>query len=71
MRQARELPRRRKHRLRPLRPTVGLVENFGPALLDRAVLDALCRALGISFYDAIRRTSSGLDLRLGRGFSRD
>ena len=41
------------------RPTVGLVENFGPALLDRAVLDALCRALGISFYDAIRRNVVG------------
>lgn len=44
------------------RPTVGLVENFGPALLDRALLDALCRALGISFYDAIRRNVVGLDL---------
>jgi hypothetical protein len=44
------------------RPTVGLVENFGPALLDRAVLDALCRALGISFYDAIRRNVVSLDL---------
>jgi L-alanine-DL-glutamate epimerase-like enolase superfamily enzyme len=44
------------------RPTVGLVENFGPALLDRAVLDALCRALGISFYDAIRKNVAGLDL---------
>ena len=44
------------------RPTVGLVENFGPALLDRAVLDALCRVLGISFYDAIRRNVVGLDL---------
>lgn len=44
------------------RPSVGLVENFGPALLDRAVLDALCRALGISFYDAIRRNIVGLEL---------
>jgi L-alanine-DL-glutamate epimerase-like enolase superfamily enzyme len=44
------------------RPTIGLVENFGPALLDRAVLDALCRALGVSFYDAIRRNVVGLDL---------
>jgi L-alanine-DL-glutamate epimerase-like enolase superfamily enzyme len=44
------------------RPTVGLVENFGPALLDRAVLDALCRALGISFYDAIRKNIVALDL---------
>jgi hypothetical protein len=44
------------------RPTVGLVENFGPALLDRAVLDALCRALRMSFYDAIRNNVVGLDL---------
>src|SRR6185437_14112134 len=44
------------------RPTVGLVENFGPALLDRALLDALCRALGISFYEAIRKNVVGLDL---------
>ena len=44
------------------RPTVGLVENFGPALLDRALLDALCRALGISFYEAIRNNAAGLEL---------
>jgi L-alanine-DL-glutamate epimerase-like enolase superfamily enzyme len=44
------------------RPAVGLVENFGPALLDRAVLDALCRALGVSFYDAIRKNIVALDL---------
>jgi hypothetical protein len=35
-------------------PARGLVENFGPALLDRALLDALCRAQGVSFYEAIR-----------------
>jgi L-alanine-DL-glutamate epimerase-like enolase superfamily enzyme len=49
------------------RPTVGLVENFGPALLDRALLDALCRALGISFYQAAKTnvpeiTFPGLDM---------
>jgi hypothetical protein len=37
-----------------------LVACFGPALLDRAVLDALCRALGISFYDAIRKNVPGV-----------
>jgi L-alanine-DL-glutamate epimerase-like enolase superfamily enzyme len=42
------------------RPTVGLVENFGPALLDRALLDALCRALGISFYQAVRTNAPGI-----------
>ena len=49
------------------RPTVGLVENYGPALIDRALLDALCCALGISFYEAVRQnvprmTFEGLDL---------
>ena len=40
-------------------PAVGLVENYGPALIDRAILDALCRALGASFYEAIRRNLVG------------
>lgn len=31
-----------------------LTACFGPALLDRALLDALCRALGVSFYEAVR-----------------
>lgn len=44
------------------RPTVGLVENYGPALIDRALLDALCRALGISFYEAIRQNIAGMEL---------
>ena len=35
----------------------GLVACYGPALIDRALLDALCRALGVSFY---RATSSNL-----------
>lgn len=40
-------------------PGRGLVENFGPALLDRALLDALCRAQGVSFYDAVRANLPG------------
>jgi hypothetical protein len=44
------------------RPTVGLVKNFGPALIDRAVLDALCRCLSMSFYEAIRKNVVGLHL---------
>jgi L-alanine-DL-glutamate epimerase-like enolase superfamily enzyme len=36
------------------RPAIGLVENYGPALIDRALLDARCRSLGISFYQAIK-----------------
>jgi hypothetical protein len=44
------------------RPTVGLVENYGPALIDRALLDALCCALGISFYEAVTRNVPGIAL---------
>ena len=43
-----------RHDLNPL------VAGYGPALIDRAVLDALCRALGVSFYDAIRRNVPGI-----------
>ena len=43
-----------RHALNPL------VAGYGPALIDRAVLDALCRALGISFHDAIRRNVIGI-----------
>ncbi len=40
-------------------PARGLVENYGPALLDRALLDALCRALGVSFYRAVQTNLVG------------
>lgn len=33
---------------------------FGPAVVDRAVLDGLCRALGISVFEAMRRNAAGL-----------
>ena len=38
-----------------------LVAGYGPALLDRAVLDAVCRARAISFYDAVRTNVPGFD----------
>lgn len=37
-----------------------LVACFGPALIDRALLDALCRALGISFYQAVQKNIAGI-----------
>ncbi|MET0312562.1 MAG: enolase C-terminal domain-like protein [Burkholderiaceae bacterium] len=40
-----------------------LLASYGPALLDRAVLDALCRALGLSFYEAIARNAAGIGER--------
>lgn len=38
----------------------GLVQGFGPALVSRAITDALCRLLGVSFYEAIRTDAVGL-----------
>jgi hypothetical protein len=46
-------------------PKRGLVENYGPALLDRALLDALCRGLGVSFYAAIRSNLIGAEMLEG------
>jgi hypothetical protein len=42
-------------------PGVGLVRNYGPALLDRALLDALCRCLNISFYEAVAKNAIGAE----------
>jgi hypothetical protein len=38
-----------------------LVASFGPAQIDRAVLDALCRGAGCSFYEAMRINLPGID----------
>lgn len=40
-----------------------LVASYGPALVDRALLDALCRALGVSFYAAVRSNLPGIGAR--------
>jgi hypothetical protein len=37
-----------------------LTTSYGQAVLDRAVLDALCRASGLSFFDAMSRNLPGL-----------
>ena len=37
-----------------------LTTAFGAAVLDKAVADALCRGLGVSFFDAARHTLLGL-----------
>lgn len=42
-------------------PAKGLVENYGPALVDRALLDALCRGLGVSFYSSIQKNVVGAE----------
>jgi hypothetical protein len=43
----------------------GLVAGFGPALVDRALLDALCRGLGVAFADAVRADRIGLAAHAG------
>jgi hypothetical protein len=41
-----------------------LTANYGPALIDRAIVDALCRALGVSFPAAIRANLPGIGAAL-------
>ncbi len=37
-----------------------LLAAYGPALIDRAVLDALCRATGLDFFSAMQRNLPGV-----------
>ncbi len=37
-----------------------LLASYGPALIDRALLDGLCRALDVSFYAAVQTNAVGL-----------
>jgi hypothetical protein len=48
-----------------------LVASFGPAQIDRAVLDAMCRSAGRSFYEAIRMNLVGIDPALLPAQARD
>jgi hypothetical protein len=41
-----------------------LIANYGPAQLDRAILDALFLFLGCSFYDGMRDNLAGIDPKL-------
>jgi hypothetical protein len=38
-----------------------LLASYGPALVDRAILDGLCRARGVSFYQAMQANLAGID----------
>lgn len=49
-----------RHFLAQTRP--GLVTGYGPALIERAALDALCRAQGISFYEGLRQNLIGAEM---------
>lgn len=44
----------------PVLGAKGLEAGYGAALVDKAIADALCRARGISFYDAVRRNLLGI-----------
>lgn len=37
-----------------------LLASYGPALIDRAVLDAVCRLENVSFYEAVRGNLAGI-----------
>ena len=42
-----------------------LLANYGPALIDRALLDALCRGRGVGFYAALRANLPGIGAQRG------
>jgi hypothetical protein len=37
-----------------------LIAQYGPALIDRAVIDGLCRGAGVSFYEAMQANLCGI-----------
>lgn len=43
----------------------GLALGFGPALFDRAILDAACRAFGVSIFQAVNSGLPGFDRTIG------
>ena len=47
-----------------------LASGYGPSLIDRAILDALCRALGVSFTVAIHGNAPGIDSSLTHDLGR-
>jgi hypothetical protein len=47
-----------------------LLASYGPALLDRAIFDALCLKLGCSFATAMARNAAGMQLS-GSGLAED
>ncbi len=43
-----------------------LAAGFGPAEIDKAILDALLRGLGVNFFDGMAANIAGVDARLSR-----
>jgi hypothetical protein len=48
-----------------------LAANFGPAEIDKAILDALLRALNVDFFTGVKRNICGLDARLTPDLDRE
>ncbi len=48
-----------------------LAAAFGAAELDKAIADALCRHLGLSFFDAVRANAPGIDAQELAGLAPD
>lgn len=40
----------------------GLLANLGTSLVERAVLDAMCRALGTTIFELLKQNACGIDL---------
>jgi hypothetical protein len=48
-----------------------LAAAYGPAEIDKAILDALLRAAGVNFFDGMAANIGGVDARLSRDLSHD
>jgi hypothetical protein len=48
-----------------------LAAGFGPAEIDKAVLDALLRAADVNFFDGMARNIAGIDVRLSPDLGHD
>ena len=48
-----------------------LAAAFGPAEIDKAILDALLRALGMNFFDGMAQNVAGMDARLSPDLRND
>lgn len=48
-----------------------LAAAYGPAEIDKAILDALLRSTGVNFFDGMRDNIAGVDARLSRDLNDD
>jgi hypothetical protein len=48
-----------------------LAAAYGPAEIDKAILDALLRCAGVNFFDGMRDNIAGMDARLSRDLGDD